>query len=50
MEDKVTVFKPNGVPMNIHNKIVKLRSDLYIVGYGGSIPVYKDGEQFWLSK
>ena len=37
-------------PMNVHNTLLRLRPDLFVVGFGGSIPVFKDGQQFWWSK
>ena len=40
----------NQQPSNVHNRVLRLKPDLFVVGFGGSIPVFKDGQQFWLSK
>ena len=40
----------NQQPMNVHNRVLRLKPDLLVVGFGGSIPVFKDGQQFWWSK
>ena len=37
-------------PLNVHNRVLRLRPDLFVVGFGGSIPVFKDGKQFWWSE
>jgi hypothetical protein len=47
LEEKVSITALDSPATNIHNRLIRLRPDLYVVGFGGSIPAYKDGNQFW---
>ena len=33
---------------NLHNKRMELAEGLDIIGFGGSVPAYKEGELYWL--
>ena len=49
-EEKVTISATDVPATNIHNRVVRIRPDLCVIGFGGSIPVYKDEEVYWLGE
>jgi hypothetical protein len=36
-----------GTAQNVHFKSIELTPGLYLAGYGGSGPIFKNGEEIW---